>query len=54
MSAFSGETTTKSGLDAEFSPFVQQAQQCGRSEFSHPRSPSTQTCLAGLKNETGR
>ena len=38
---------------AEFSPFVQQAQQCGRSEFSHPRSPSTQTCLAGLKNETG-
>ena len=33
---------------AEFSPFVQQAQQCGRSEFSHPRSPSTQTCLAGL------
>ena len=37
---------------AEFSSFVQQAQGCGRSEFSH-RSPSTQTCLAGLKNETG-
>ena len=37
------------GKMAEFSSFVQQAQQCGRSEFSHPRSLSTQTCLAGLK-----
>ena len=38
---------------AEFSPFVQQAQQRGRSEFSHRRSPSTQTCLAGLKMKQG-
>ena len=38
---------------AEFSPFVQQAQQCGRSDVSLPRSPSTQTCLAGLKMKQG-
>ena len=52
MSAFSGETTTTSELDGKIFTFRATSTTVWYGS-DHPRSPSTQTCLVGLKKKQG-